>query len=1648
MSAYSDTLERIRRARQDRDRAASDLHAAKLKLQQHLRRARAAAPARAQAPLPDPRRDKDPVDPDAEALRARIVELKAEESRRVQNLEGAIAGLYNGKTPQELLQEWDDRLPIALLPLRMETKFLMDGPKPQLRVRIYPDTIAVVTHEAVLTQVEVEYGTAYWKALFDAADDEARKAAWRLIADKFGANRAAWVARESRPTNWEAAGLVDAGDLVFPQQDATKIAPWSEAPHTRVLPDRFVLVGFKGGKAAYTDIGQPIPDIVVLGPAPLGDGDKPSLTRDPATGRLQHDEAFRWALDFDRAVEQGLGFRVPFHSVEAAKAGFDQLLVLGLKASADEQDGKDLMQALLENHHYSRKGLALVPQGTPTNNTDERDAGFSSRDPLQALSFYTEALDPLFEPTDDKALATDGQRLAEYLGLDYGVFQHVAHADATDHAEAVAMNQALYAGTLGYYSSAMLNDVLSEDAQQRLRAHFTRLVTGRGPVAALRVGNQPYGLLPTAAFARWQVTGGIRPDADRPRQQQFLFDLHRILSTFVTLWQRIVPQLAQLGRGGDASKALAAVLGLQPTSVEYFQRIGVSLDYLRNLEQFHAGQHRVWDLFKSEWDNYLSAVSLRQLGHSPTRPGGQPKPSPLLLQLLFKRRHTPLDARRLVDPLPLAEDRGLDPYDKASGRNYIDWLHAAADAQTVEDEDFQGAPKPTTLLYMMLRYARLHETARSAARFLAKHDIDAQVLHRSRKFANLSAAPTVSYWEVFHAPAGELVAAEATNAALFNHLHSARFDAPAQRDVVADLRAHQAALAKLRGLPTARLERLFAEHLDTLTYRLDAWQTSLFDQRLREHRALDAPAGQRRLGQYLGAYGYLEDVRPELGRRVAVPEQTLPEPLRERKENLFVDTASGGHVHAPSLNHATAAAILRSAYLTHADPSQPDRFAIDLSSARVRRAMAVVQGLRNGQTLEVLLGYQFERGLHDWSTRKPTPVVLNDLLPLLRSALPITRTRVPQAGKTTGPEETVTDEHVVNGLELARRASAFPWGVALPSGLAPEKVAALKAEKQALEQTLDALRDLHVSESAFQLAMGNFERAAAVMQALGAGDIPAEFEVVEAARGTQMVYTQRITLHFDPGATANPWAPIAISPRAGTEAGLNHWLGTLLGSPTDVACRVRAVDAQGQTLRRADSSEQLATITLDQLKLQPLDLIYLVGNRVENGGASELEARLRSLFLVGESLPDDSFVRIDFADPSAISGPDGKTFAELLALARHLRALITEGKPLGASSYTVASKSLGPRPPDPDQIDFTDLTTRLDAVTTAYDTLAGKLPGAIDNLATLGTLTEADALRELMREFAHLGTPFAWPQSVRGADPAAVQGLLEQARSLQRRIDAATSERDAQRALAAKPSASAAQKLEALTAAARQMLGADFVLLPRFRFTDVADVAAAHAERDKLLDYARTTLGSQAVVDEFLHGVAQVRSRMHRLEMVVLLAQALGGASIEAEPLQLPHRSGDAWLATDFPAGTTLDHDTLSFAILTPQGFDATAVQCGLVIDQWTEALPNADEVTGLTFNYNNPNSMPAQAILLAVAPQLTGRWQWEHLVEGVLDTFARARQRAVEPDQIDANGVMTILLPALVSEFSTTRSGLSLDHALSLEIVAQRVGQLLVPRT
>ena len=133
-------------------------------------------------------------------------------------------------------------------------------------------------------------------------------------------------------------------------------------------------------------------------PAPIPTRRRPSSSSRSAT-TLQIPDEIAWMFDFERALEVGMAFRIDL-SPEQAQAGFDRLIVLGVRLGDSPRRPRSL-ERLLEHHLNSRAGLELLPQGTPTNNTEKAGTGYSCRDDPDA------SFDAVLQQAPEYALEPD-----------------------------------------------------------------------------------------------------------------------------------------------------------------------------------------------------------------------------------------------------------------------------------------------------------------------------------------------------------------------------------------------------------------------------------------------------------------------------------------------------------------------------------------------------------------------------------------------------------------------------------------------------------------------------------------------------------------------------------------------------------------------------------------------------------------------------------------------------------------------------------------------------------------------------------------------------------------------------------------------------------------------------------------------------------------------------------------------------------------------------------------------------------------------------------------------------------------------------------------------------------------------------------------
>ncbi|OHV30407.1 MULTISPECIES: hypothetical protein [Pseudofrankia] len=998
------------------------------------------------------------------------------------------------------------RRPLVLLPVRLETRYSADGTR--LRVRVYPDDVHVDQLDRPLDQAEEDAGADYWRKLWRGVPVAEARAGLRGAVRP---DRASWVATAMTPAN----------PFARPHPPAPTPEPLflvaagipSSPPVARGLPDRFTGRLFQAGELVATGEGGPVRRPLVLGPSRGG-----ALT---AAAGLTVGAGAEWVVDFDAAVAAGMAFTIPL----GGHTGPFRLLVYGVR----DGDGTTELTELLTAHRHTG-GVELLAPGTPTNNT-ERDRSAWHRRTVPTPPDGTQA------PPEPDA---DGPLLAAALGIGADALAGVDGADQTDQRLASAAHVALWPGTWDTYLDALVQATptgltMGEATRAQLRATFEEVVRGRGPLPALRIGRQPYGVLPVVD------TGGPTPVAGpMPRLEPTLARARGLLLA-----------------GSDAPTAASSlldVLGTAPTMIGTRMRAGLpDLDALLDALTFY-------DPLGDDRPKYNNEVVMRDIlakdfGLDFGRLG----------YISFGSLTRPLLLPLVADGD--AVDTGADGDDRYGDREFVRRM-LAGEHRTI-------STVLQALLEMSLEAQRRHQRfATGGDQPLSAAGVDAILGFRIDQLLagrdptlgtavrQALASPSPDALRRAAAALGDSFGpADASTLASYQPLAGLRTSLLQ----VADARESETLLGKALGvsflvgydqsrfaqaaqeLADAPLEQrrlAVAEALDCCSHRLDAWLTSLATTRLRGVRATD-PSGLT-----LGAYGWVDDL----------PGPGAPRPPR------------GGYIHAPSLAQATTAGVLRSASLAH----QGQAYDLDLSSGSIRTATWILDGVRAGQPLGAVLGYRVERALQEGGLARFVPTLRN-LAPLAAGA---------QTGG--GAPDGITRAGILDGVALlgvpraqvhtalARRPDnpflAGPWTVSTDE---TDDVDAVLDDAAA---AYDAVADLLLAESVHQLVTGGTARAAATLDAAGAGALPPPEPEFTRTPTTGVPITHRDIVLLLAGAGDLPPAAgwVSRTPRASAEPRLERWLRARLGPAAGVPVA--------------------GAVTLDQLGVSASDLVYACGD--------------------------------------------------------------------------------------------------------------------------------------------------------------------------------------------------------------------------------------------------------------------------------------------------------------------------------------------------------------------------------------------------------------------------------------------------------------------
>jgi hypothetical protein len=1430
--------------------------------------------------------------------------------------------------------------PLLLLPVRIETRLAwldaagvrtfapIAGTARSLLIRVYPDDVHDDSHEPELTAAEFAVIARLEKRLRLASDIKHLDDAWSEVVRTVGPTRAGWF------------GEVLAQGTV-PGRRPGRL---SRAAVARLLPDRWTaFVELTDGSILTRDSEQ-VREPLETGPSPAG---------------------MDWMIDFKAGLAAGMALVVP--DLPDPPVEVRRVVVVGVRGTLDPDQTAAELERLLDAQHYTR-GFAFLAPGTPTNSLPDLRAGYTTRPeladllPIERRRFLIGwRPSPLCNLHD----GSDASELAQALGIRADPFGYVERADATE-AQLGRDVRLLLSEVTKRHLTRLLTGILSPAQLTEIMGIAIEIVTATGPFPTLRVGSQPYGVLPVL----------LRDDARIPAGS-VVAQLLAVLDRLRSQWASAAADVPRVGKpGAQPGETLIRILQRDAVTQRVAFRAllgpGLSSDVLDWL-----GSPTAVDAARA-----AAAQAIDNLGAAGSI--GAP-----LLQALHLDFAAPMG-------VPFVEPPDVGATSSQRAANYLE-LAAATRPDRLLLHDYGGAERPHALLFAIARLAML-ERADSFAR-------DAHVLAGADPAEWDSENVPSVFRDPLATPQRRLEYPDplGTGVPVAYQLSEAGRDAPAMSDL-------RAALRRLAARPPQAVEHHLRASLGLFSHRLDPWYTALAADRLRELR--NDPVSMT--GINIGAYGVVEDLRASARQPVA------------GTPGLYTSPINGGYVHAPSVGHGAAAAVLRSVHLAHAAAGhgagaagKGDAFSVDLSSARVRLGLEILEGIRSGQPLAALLGYRIERDL----AREG----LQAFIARLRSAAPLVAHHLTPGSE---PVESVAASNVADGLRvlelagydgatqptvaalLARAPSVGPVNQAAEAGLARVLLAAADA--------LDSVADLAVAESVYQAVQGSPARAGGIVDSLSGAPVPPpEIGIVRTPR-TGVGVTHRLLVLL--GSAAGNGSGWAASPRAAAEPRLETWARAVLPTPARIRVRGRFIDAGGAEVAALD---ELTLETLMKaeptLALSALDAV-LAADPHETPHQSPLELRLAALIEPHRPADaKDATLELVFDRPDDWPVEDFG-WVETLEIARALRAAITRARPLRPADLTPTGGTSATAVAD------VDLAERAAAAANALDdAITGLVDAqAADEKARDGGSADPAALRAALFVADLFGVSGAAPGTVRdtpGKDDEAVTQRGREHDGLRHQVTAALADlRHRKTAAANLPTTDAIGRLHAI-------FGESFMVLPVLAPTTqvLAAFAAGAAPGGATPAAARAWLGRAAPVRE------GVRALDTTLGYADALASVDGKAAVPTLHVgQLGGALGERWVALSPATGDRIPGGRVSLVAMTPDSDLPTDAPAGLFVDEWVEVVPSPEETTSVSFHYDAPTASASQVWLIGVPP--TGFETWSpvdtlRIVEEALDL---ARLRMVDADDVPDLGQ---LLPAFVTAENPAGDTIGLDVEVLTEV-------------
>ncbi|KGN39775.1 hypothetical protein N801_19045 [Knoellia aerolata DSM 18566] len=414
----------------------------------------------------------------------------------------------------------------VLAPLRLETRFVAPQDRDDgvaqwmLRLRVFPDEFSIrrggePPSPDELDRVEDVVGSLAAQTPLDVP------AAFASLAAAVGGARALWL--------WRSFVVDDGSGVLTVDRGAQTVRGAVITQSPVGLPRRLDVwfVSTNGSRDLVAELNLDLEQIALdlqherFHDPTLGVGELPNT----------------WWLSYPRAVEVGLGIDI---DMGAQPPDLDALLVVG----GGEVPAEDLVDA-----HNAAGRLAVLAPGTPTNTVEGDATADLGGDPDSWSALLDLAASD--QPSSTAALtALTGRMPPSAMPMLGGHLDHFGPG-------CLAVE-----GLWPVLWGRALRDVLGAGAIELDVARWARdYLRVEGSRPAIRIGEQPYGLLPTSAFERW---------VSAPEEETRISEVEERILRWALPWRAGAAKAAESAghgsvRGADTALLLGAMSRNAPT---------------------------------------------------------------------------------------------------------------------------------------------------------------------------------------------------------------------------------------------------------------------------------------------------------------------------------------------------------------------------------------------------------------------------------------------------------------------------------------------------------------------------------------------------------------------------------------------------------------------------------------------------------------------------------------------------------------------------------------------------------------------------------------------------------------------------------------------------------------------------------------------------------------------------------------------------------------------------------------------------------------------------------------------------------------------------------------------------------------------------